>query len=586
MKKHLIAVLLVLIMILSLLTLPTTASESSSQENALTAISTLMDCVQNLTNMANNPRTVVALKELHDYADNLYYVLELDPAGYIIFDASYGIILEYSPSSPSPYHGLEEDLFYLGATYYYSKQNESELKDLISGEVIIVDDSFIHTAQDISEQIHSSQANLVKSTIESDSLDSNSLQSIVGTQFFPNPTHTTLTVKYISGGEKLKNLKTRQQIGYIDGGLCGYIATGLLLYWIDECNLDEEVINDFAFLQKNGKGFWGNELTRELRSYGDYDATAAFDIPLSTEDICDVIDAYAEAHCLAINYDDDGIGHTLNSVIEWLKEKDRPVILFGKLYDPQPNGTKCNHAVLAYGWTSNNEIVAHYGWENYAEVVVQKDVSFFGSSVKFESSTAYAVPITDVTQSNSYKWAYAATQYCGRYGVLTVKKQKFSPADNVTRGELIQALYTLTGRPSVTLTIFGTSNVLKPFTDISKFSPYYKAAAWAVEHKILTGTSSSKLSLSKSLTRAQAAVFIMRYSQYLSLSYNSSSGPAASSFSDYNLVPAWAKDGIDYCTRRYILLGVGGNTLSPSGALTRAEIAVILYRISQRATRN
>lgn len=600
--KRLIALLLVIAMFPALLTVPAAAMESKVKEETVCASPTeaLRECIQNIANMAEEPRTVAAVKELRDYADNVYYVCELEPTGYIIADASYGTILEYSPSAPSPYLGMNTDLIYLGPTYCYAKQNEHEMQDLFSGELVAADDeAFVRAAQETSQQLHAAQAACAAElSAQTRALVVTLPEGLVGMQVSPKAGAGTVTSNYILGGSILKTLTTGEQIGYYEApgdkpnereGVCGYIATGLLLYWVDEL-WSVDVINNFAFLRSNKQGFWGSGLTRELRSYGSTNDTAAEDFFfLDAGGIDDVIDAYGEAHSLSFDYNIDwAVLSGLGDVMKWLKNKQLPVILFGNLYNPQnPKDDDNRHAVLAYGWTEkdgeSHEIIAHYGWENYSEVIVQKASTTFGSSLKFENATTNPVPITDVTKTNDYSWAYNAAQYCGRYQILPIIGEKLNPSREVTRGEFVQALYMLTGKPELKQK---ASITLRNYTDISILSPYYTAAAWTVENGIMSGTSDTTLGLSETLTRAQAAVFFRSYSNQLSLSYYSTSGPAAYSFSDYNDIPTWARDGMHFCTKRYLLAGVGNNSLSPNSSLTRAQIAVILFAISQKATRS
>ena len=590
--KRLIAFFLVLALFPAMLTIPAAALETDNQEsNSYPPISALSTCAQQIADMSGEIRTVATLKELRDYADNVYYVCELDPIGYIIADASYGTILEYSPSAPSPYLDVDEDLVYLGPTYCYARQCDGTLNDLFSGDIIAADDeAFINSAREASEQLHAAQAEYTRTTEQLNTVDGSQSSNLIGFVFSPNAGTTAVNEKFITGGKNLRKLKTEQQIGYMEGGVCGYIAAGLMLYWIDECFGAENAVNDFAFLQKDCNGFWGTGLTRELHSYGSMNGSSAIDIPFYAEDISDVIDEYAKEHSLKIDYNRDiAVFHTLTSVMDWLEEHDKPVILFGNLNDPKSSNNKIQHAVLAYGWTENSagenqEIVAHYGWENCSEVIIQKAISTFGSSVKFENIESKVVPMTDVNRTNSYSWAYDAAQYCGRYQIIPISNKEFLPSKKVSRGEFVNALYTLTGRPRLK-TGTDASVVLKPYTDINKDSPYYMAAAWAVQNHIMTGTSTSTLGLDRILTREQTAVFFMAYSKVLGLSFSSINGPAASSFNDYNKVSDWAKEGMNYCTRRYLLSGVGGNLLSPSNKLTRAQIAVIMYECTKKATR-
>ena len=111
--KRLIAFGLILLLPI-LLTLPAAATTRTEGANTVgmepfaprqDVTAALRDCVQRIADMAGEARTVAAVKELHDYSDNLYYVCELQPSGYIIADGSYGTIIEYSPESYSPYLG-------------------------------------------------------------------------------------------------------------------------------------------------------------------------------------------------------------------------------------------------------------------------------------------------------------------------------------------------------------------------------------------------------------------------------------------------------------------------------------------------
>ena len=91
-----------------------------------------------------------------------------------------------------------------------------------------------------------------------------------------------------------------------------------------------------------------------------------------------------------------------------------------------------------------------------------------------------------------------------------------------------------------------------------------------------------------SLTREQAAAFLQRYSNTLVLNYSKTNGPAASSFADYSQVSAYARDPMNFCTKRYLFQGSkesGKLYLKPKAKLTRAEAGQLLYNLSQKACR-
>ncbi|MBQ1411126.1 MAG: S-layer homology domain-containing protein [Oscillospiraceae bacterium] len=48
---------------------------------------------------------------------------------------------------------------------------------------------------------------------------------------------------------------------------------------------------------------------------------------------------------------------------------------------------------------------------------------------------------------------------------------------------------------------------------------------------------------------------------------------------------AWATAGMDFCTRRGLIAGVGNNSLAPHATLTRDQIGVLLYACTQKASR-
>ena len=112
----------------------------------------------------------------------------------------------------------------------------------------------------------------------------------------------------------------------------------------------------------------------------------------------------------------------------------------------------------------------------------------------------------------------------------------------------------------------------------------FNAAQWAFENGILTGTSSNTLELDDSLTREQAAVFFFRYATYLGFNFSITSGPAYTTFDDYRTVSPFARGGVDWATKRYLLRGDRG-LLYPKRNLTNAETAQLIYNLTIRASR-
>lgn len=573
MKKFIVWMVLVAMIMTFPIGAKAAPAETASAECPATLY--LDERIQSMANESGQTLTVENVKQLSDFLQNVYYLCELSPTGYVICDGRTGNVIEYSTSSKSPYSEINSELFYIGPTYYYTKNEDGSYFDILSGQTVSQSEQqFVEDAKSASDRLYAAQENYAQKLQNLGDTNVAAPESLTGKSF--QAKKKAVFNNYLMGSDTIKALSTNQKMGYISigNGVCGYIAAGLMLFWIDECSYVEEAINDFSYLQPQQKGFWGPDLTRELRSYGEKNSTAAIGF-FGDQDICEVIEKYAKAHSLRIGYERSVWPAGYDSVIKALKENNKPVILFGSLQKTENSSDRDDHAVLAYGYTSDGNVIVHYGWSGYSEVVIQGGT--FGSSFELTSVSSQKVPMTDVAASN---WAYDSAQYCGRYQILTMENDKYNPNRSINRGEFIEALYKLSGSPDVDV----TAGKLNQYTDISSSSPHYRAATWGVANGILNGVSSTELKLSGTLTREQVATFFLRYSNLLQCSYRVQNGPSASSFSDYSSVGSFAREAMNFCTQRYLLIGNDGK-LMPKKVLTRAEAGQLIYNCSNKAVR-
>lgn len=54
----------------------------------------------------SHQREIRGIKELKDFADNKYFVVELSPVGYMIYNADLTMAIEVNAAAESPYTGL------------------------------------------------------------------------------------------------------------------------------------------------------------------------------------------------------------------------------------------------------------------------------------------------------------------------------------------------------------------------------------------------------------------------------------------------------------------------------------------------
>ena len=113
------------------------ASTPASQEEAR-----LATVFQGVADVWGSNISVAEIKTLQDFAGNEYTLAEYSPFGYAIYHNSSAVVLEKSENSPSPYSGLNGDLYYAGPTHYYVYDKEHEIyTHTITGETLGTDDA-------------------------------------------------------------------------------------------------------------------------------------------------------------------------------------------------------------------------------------------------------------------------------------------------------------------------------------------------------------------------------------------------------------------------------------------------------------
>ena len=172
----------------------------------------------------------------------------------------------------------------------------------------------------------------------------------------------------------------------------------------------------------------------------------------------------------------------------------------------------------------------------------------------------------------SEHWAYDALDFCLRHGYLESEPDgRVRPNKAVTRGEFVTSLAGLCGIDESYKYYDETG-----YTDIeqdSALAPYVK---WARDAGLMNGSDGAFLP-EKRLTREQMATVIARF---LIVRGQTREVSAELNYADSAQISSWAKNGVALCTQEGILQGANGR-FRPKGRLTRAEMATILYRLSE-----
>lgn len=170
-----------------------------------------------------------------------------------------------------------------------------------------------------------------------------------------------------------------------------------------------------------------------------------------------------------------------------------------------------------------------------------------------------------------YDWAAEAIRTLAGKGIISGKgANSFDPGASITRAEFVTLI-------SKMLRCEASGDPDLPFRDVPEGRWYRPAVAAAYQQGLVSGKSAESFDPGGHITRQEMAVIIAKVLQregYL---------PAAvshlGSFSDQGAVASWAKEGAALAVREGIISGKGAGSFDPGANATRAEAAVMLYKL-------
>ena len=112
-----------------------------------------------------------------------------------------------------------------------------------------------------------------------------------------------------------------------------------------------------------------------------------------------------------------------------------------------------------------------------------------------------------------------------------------------------------------------------PFTDVAEGAWYYGAVEYAYENGLMTGTSATTFAPNVTTTRAMLATLLYRLEGSPDLSNEILGYPYADVDAD-----SWYGDAVYWARLNGVVTGISAETFDPNGAITREQMAVMLYR--------
>lgn len=165
---------------------------------------------------------------------------------------------------------------------------------------------------------------------------------------------------------------------------------------------------------------------------------------------------------------------------------------------------------------------------------------------------------------------YDAVLWAAEGGIVTgTDEVHFSPDASCTRTQLVAFLWRASGKPVV--------NYAMNFNDVDSGTYYAEAVRWAASEKVAEGTTAETFAPDAAVTRAQMVTMLYRFAKAQGMD-TTQGGMAIREFDDFDAVPAYALEAMDWAVNAGVLKG-DNNRLLPQDNCTRAQIVTMLYRV-------
>ena len=260
-----------------------------------------------------------------------------------------------------------------------------------------------------------------------------------------------------------------------------------------------------------------------------------------------------------------------------------PATTTGKLYYSYVSATSFGSAVDAvtkYYKTSSTADIDNVSFVPGAGYVGTATLTYTGYDTDGESFPGtIKITIAAVTPTaslyfkdvnTSYSWAVTAIDYLYKASIVNgTGSGIYSPAAKITRGDFMLML-----SRALKLT---SSSAVTNFGDVPRDSYYYNAVAVAKALGIAQGSNGNFYPTS-AITREDAMVLVFRALQISGKTMPTGTLANLSAYNDRSAVSSYAISAVGSLVSKGLVKG-DGLYLNPQNSVTRAEMAVILYRV-------
>ena len=177
----------------------------------------------------------------------------------------------------------------------------------------------------------------------------------------------------------------------------------------------------------------------------------------------------------------------------------------------------------------------------------------------------------EFTDMGGAEWASEAVDYLRLQGVIIGENGKFRPYDSITREEFVAILMrALKDKLEI-------SEGAEPFDDMTAGAWYENDIKNARAAGIAAGRDDGTFGIGEKITRADMTV--MAYRAFNLINADFTPIRAAQVFDDYSEIPVYALDTVAALQQCGVINGTDGSSFSPLNSTTRAEAAVVIWKL-------
>lgn len=187
-------------------------------------------------------------------------------------------------------------------------------------------------------------------------------------------------------------------------------------------------------------------------------------------------------------------------------------------------------------------------------------------AVTFRCNGGELCPSAHLTDVELNAWYHEAVDYVVEHGIMAgVSATAFQPNGSLTRGQVVQILHNLEGKPEETAEA--------PFTDTAGHWAL-EAIAWAAQNNVVAGYDDGTFGPEKLVTREEFAQMMYNYAKFKG--YDLTAGGDLTQFPDAGAISDWAETALNWASGKGLINGHDNGTIDPQGNTTRAQAASIM----------